>query len=492
MTAPNSTCRLGVTLATLSALRDDALAEAQAQTLRAHISTCAACQARLAGFDRVGQALKLQRDLEPRPSIWADIQPQLSRKERLIMPNSRRSLISGGIAALSVLIVIALFALVLLNHRPVGTSSPIATSLPPSPTPNQTSTPPVKPTPLPTATPISLGGLPSPQEVWGAGAAPATVPVGNLHVAGITADGQRILGYQPSADGKNYDVGWFNVASRTFTTIDQSAVIGPTKSNNPPDCCVTDGRFVVGANGVAEGASTNIPWFYDTQTGQLHFINSNEFDVIGINNGIVYHMGLSASQQQGALYALHLLTGVDTLVPGTAPIFNVGNFAWPAFTYTSSSDGGNTYAVHVHNLQTNADVALTQLGNVGPTFAFAPLVGDTLFFMQPSGANGMLEELDHVFTPGSAPLPLTSLAGSNSGVAGANARVVLIGDSDTSCQSGGVPCNYSLAWDRVLHKLVLLSPSANTNVWLNGNYFAVEDHTTNQVTLYDSSTFPGS
>jgi hypothetical protein len=60
-------CVLGVGIETLSALRDDALTltNAEMERLWSHISTCAACQARLASFDRVAKALRRQRDLEP-------------------------------------------------------------------------------------------------------------------------------------------------------------------------------------------------------------------------------------------------------------------------------------------------------------------------------------------------------------------------------------------------------------------------------------------
>jgi hypothetical protein len=487
MTMPNTaTCRLGITLETLSALRDHALDESLAQPLRAHIPTCPACQARLAAFDRVARALSLQRDLEPNQQIWAALQPHVLRKERSPMSTSRRSIISGAIAVISVAIVVALFALVLLNHHSTGTSTSVVATKPPS----QTTTPPTKPTPLPTATPISLNGLPSPQQTWGTGAVQATVNIGTLHVAGITADGQHILGYQLSADGKNYDVGWLTIATHVFTTFDQSPVLGTHKMNNPPNCCVTDGRFVVGGNGISEGASTNIPWYYDTQTGQLHSINSNEFAAFGINNGVVYHMGLSAAQQQGVLYALHLLTGVDTPVPGTASIFNTGTFAWPNFTYTSSSDGGNTYALHIHNLQTNVDIALTSLGNVEPTLTSVALLNDALFFVQSTGPTNSLEEWDQIFTVGSSFHAVTSFVGNNSDATGANGRVVLIADSDATCQTVTAPCNYSLAWDRTLQKLVLLSPSHTTDTWLNGAYFLVVDHATNQATIFDATTFP--
>jgi len=60
-------CVLGVGIETLSALRDNALTlpNAEIERLWSHISTCGACQARLASFDRVAKALRRQRDLEP-------------------------------------------------------------------------------------------------------------------------------------------------------------------------------------------------------------------------------------------------------------------------------------------------------------------------------------------------------------------------------------------------------------------------------------------
>ena len=472
--SPLAPCRLGISGDTLSAYRDRDLAPAEIQTVRAHIPTCAACQARLAAFDRVAQALRAERDLEPDGRIWATLHPRIIRKEHAAM--NPRSIISGGIAALSVIIIVALFAVIFVNHRGGGPATATAT-LPPG----QTTTPPTKPTPLPTGVPGTLSGLLTASQVWGTTG--ATVNTGSLTVGGITPDGQHILGYQPSADGKNYDIGWLSVATGRFTTFDQSPINGTNKPSNPPNCCTTDGRFIMGANGTSEGASTNAPWYYDTQTGQLHPINSNEFFVVGMHDGVAYHTGLTSSLHSGTLYGLNLLTGQDTPIVGNGAIVNVLDFAWPDFLYTTQNADQINTTLHAHDLQTGAEATLAPLGNVDS----AAIVGDTVFAILLGNTGNHLNEWDHVFTAGSVPKTAITLLGQYNVVSGANARVALVRQS---CVAGTSICEYGTAWDRTLGKLVLLSPSTNVDMTLVGDYFILIDHTAHTVTLYNSATFP--
>src|SRR5689334_4175562 len=105
MASSEITCPLRIDIQTLSALRDQALGETEAQQLRTHCATCPACRARLAGFDRVAQALRRQRDLEPGSRIWNRLQPALSHKERSTMIIGRTQ-IGRIIAIVSVLLLV--------------------------------------------------------------------------------------------------------------------------------------------------------------------------------------------------------------------------------------------------------------------------------------------------------------------------------------------------------------------------------------------------
>src|SRR5579875_730775 len=155
MTTSKATCSLNISIEALSALRDDALSPDEAQRLRTHIPTCATCQARIAAFNRVNLALHRQHNLDPGQRIWQELQPTLTRKEHSQMRN-QRNVISGTAAALSVLVIIVLFAQVLRSRGSgftPGSAGPTAT-IPTSFTPHP------KPSPSPTSTPISLGNLP--------------------------------------------------------------------------------------------------------------------------------------------------------------------------------------------------------------------------------------------------------------------------------------------------------------------------------------------
>jgi hypothetical protein len=433
MTTPtDAACALGIAPATLSALRDESLPPAETQRLRAHIPTCAACQARIAAFNRVGLALRRQRDLEPGAGVWATLQPQVLRKGRFTMPTTRRNFIGGTIAALSVIILVALFAQVLRHHGAVtipGTAGPTATT-------SASFTPHPKPSPPPTSTPVSLNGLP----IIPASVAVASFSLGDFQVGGITPDGQRLLGYRLSSDGKNYDVGWLDVTTHAFTAFDESPVNGTYKGNTPPTCCITDGRYYVGGNGIIEGASGTAPFYYDSQTDKLHLVTapSLTFFPYGIHNGVVYaRKSMSADT---SLFAVDLATGTETVIPGTSTAFNFYSFSWPYLLYTDSNQ-----VYHVHDIQNNTDATQSQLGNASTTFG-GVLNGDTLFTLlgnsSNNGTSGLLES-PHVMMPTNTPSPLTSVPGEGD-IAAANDRLVALSIVDFSCPTAGSgnPCHY--------------------------------------------------
>lgn len=481
MTDPtDTTCTLGITPATLAALRDEALSPAATQHLRAHIPTCAACQAHIDAFNRVGLALRRQRDLEP-GSVWPAIQPLVLRKERIPMPTARRNIIGGTLAALSVLILVVLFAALLRNHGPTltpGTAGPTATT--------SAFTPHPKPSPPATSTPVTFNGLP----VIPASAAVAAFNLGTFQVGGITPGGQRLLGYRLSSDKQNYDVGWLDVTTHAFTAFDESPVNGTYKGNTPPACCLTDGRYYVGSNGITEGASGTAPFYYDTQTGKLHLVTdpSLTFFSYGIHDGVVYaRKSLSADTR---LFAVNLATGTETAVPGTSGAFNFYSFSWPYLLYTDSNQ-----VYHVHDIQNNTDATETPLGNANTTFG-GLLSGDTLYTLLGTGGNNnqtsSLLEIPHVMTPTNVPSPLTSIPGEGD-IKAANDRLVVLSITDFACPTAGGsgnPCHYSLAYDLLKHQLEQLATAPQTTTVMNGTFLAVIDQTAETVTVFNTATLP--
>jgi hypothetical protein len=479
MTTPQAPCSQHVSLETLSALRDDALSADEARHLQAHIPTCAACQNRLAGFARVAHTLHAQRDLEVDPHFWRELQPHLTSR-RASGTARRTTLLSGSAAAIVVLALAVVFAQVVRMHPGAVSSTGTSTSsTSPSPTPGG------KPTPLPTETPVNLTGLPTPAQLWGPTAALASFNLNGFTVGGITPDGSRLLGYRLAADGKNYDVGYLDIATQQFTAFDESPVNGPTKPNTPPSCCLSDGRFYVGYNGITGGATGGPPFYYDTQTGQLHQVNTTEAFVFGAHAGILYGRGLINGQP--GLQMLNMVTGTVSSIAALSNTMNFYAFNWPYLVYAAYPN--NTEILHVYDLQTGADAAQVPLGDVSQTFIGAALDGDTLFVAMTT--SGLLE-IDHSLMPTNVSSPLTTIPGDLEYLNGANARLVLITTADDGCTTGSssAPCVYNLAWDRVDRTLVQLTPSKGASSYLNGTFLAVVDTIAKNVTIYNTATLP--
>lgn len=475
--APSAPCALGIRVETLSALRDDVLTAAEMQRLRGHVATCAACQARLAGFDRVAQALRRQRDIEPGQQVWRTLQPITVNRGRSPMYLMSRNVLGGTIAVLSAVAIILLFAEVLLNHnlfiKPTtsATATTIATT---------TITPHPKPSPPPTATPISLNHLP----LLPASDAVASFALGTFIPGGITPDGKRLLGYRHLANNANYDVGWLDIASQQFTAFDESPVNGPAKQNTTPTCCFTDGRYYAGFNGVTMGSSATNGWYYDTQTGQLHRIQSNEIFFHGIHTGMLYVTDANAGLT--GLQVINLATGAESAVAGMSAAVNMYAFNWPYVLY---SDGSQQ--LHVHDLQTNADVTNSAFGT-DQAIGFVAFNGDTLYLTQSANGSGYLFEIDHVMTPTSTARLITTLPSDNEGVTAANDRLIVLTVTDFSCQAtnSGASCQYSLAFDLTRQQLEQLSTSKHSVTYLDGTFLTVVDVVANTVTVFNTATLP--
>lgn len=149
MTTSTLACPLGVTEQTLSALRDGLLERVERANLEHHVAGCAACQQRLADFDRVGWTMRSQREPDLRDRVWRGLQRRMEGAN-----DAHGGPSSGGpsplrpavaaIAAVAAVLVVALFVVALAGHiRPgpgsgttgvLSTATPLATASP-SPTP---------------------------------------------------------------------------------------------------------------------------------------------------------------------------------------------------------------------------------------------------------------------------------------------------------------------------------------------------------------------
>jgi hypothetical protein len=129
---PEMACSTNISLQTLSDWRDRALNSTDEQRLQEHIATCAVCQSRLAGFDRVASALRYQHDLDPRQRIWNNLQPHITLRRSPPMKPFYRTVIGTFPIVLSIALIVGLFALILHNRNETGlgstsTATPIVT-----------------------------------------------------------------------------------------------------------------------------------------------------------------------------------------------------------------------------------------------------------------------------------------------------------------------------------------------------------------------------
>ncbi|HEY7983159.1 MAG TPA: zf-HC2 domain-containing protein, partial [Ktedonobacterales bacterium] len=132
-------CGASISAERLSLWRDGGLPAAEAQHLREHSADCPACRERLAGFERVAEALRGQRELEPNGRIWPGVRQGAGRP-----PRRRPLALSGralrGLAGLAAVLALAtLFANLLGSHtgnRPpvVGRATTSASASTPGPT----------------------------------------------------------------------------------------------------------------------------------------------------------------------------------------------------------------------------------------------------------------------------------------------------------------------------------------------------------------------
>ena len=156
MSTTPAPCTLGLSSEQLSAWRDRALPAIEMQRIAQHLPNCAACQRRLAHFDRIAAAVQAPPPRDLRPLVWGGVQARLTSREQRIMRFPRAAALSSISAAALLLIIAALFLIVLQQHKsstavgnggtatattgaptvnPTSTSLPVTTTAPPTTVP---------------------------------------------------------------------------------------------------------------------------------------------------------------------------------------------------------------------------------------------------------------------------------------------------------------------------------------------------------------------
>jgi hypothetical protein len=441
-------CALGLDVATLSALRDDALPADEAARIREHVAECDACRQRLDDFEAVAQAVRTQRELEPGDRIWPGVRDGAAR-----IPAGARAwgalVVSRpawrGLAAVaSLALVVGLLAAVLASAQ--GSRGGGITAKPTQPIPTEF----LKPTFAPTATPaFPTPTLPptssaiSAAQAWGPNAATMTL---NTHLdaahdfwaTAISPDGGTLLGVRTTAASGNGqpsgEAGIFTLANRQFAGLGVSQT--PFYAVR---CCQTDGRYLLIGYDTAPGTTCGSCHFtyysYDLQTRslwQMGRIMDLGGAPVGIDHGLVLlgtGQGFSVANP-----ATHSITPVHLSV--TSDQMLILAYTWPYVIYDVPQPGSTpgTVMLRAYNLSSGADAALAHLDNLQASYGLGVAVaGDTLFVTQEvyydpqteAGVTSLFED-DSFSSSGATPRLLASYADRLYMVA-ANSRIVNLG-----------------------------------------------------------------
>ena len=424
---------------TLSAWRDAQLPSIEAWRLGVHIPDCPACQARLALYAAVAQALQGQRELEPGERIVGVVRAHAEAMRRRTAPASThpnrttgrrlpafwRSLASGAsketmgvgrtrrggrawklvsvlapVAAVLLLFVYVFavfgparggpqYAPILAQHqRQTAPAQPTAAHTVASSSQTQTAGP-QQQIPIPS----TFAPIRTTTQAWhGAGeTASFTTALGASHaflVGGVTPDGSGLAGAYVTlaSDGTisatdQAQAGMLDVATRQFTAM------GLAQQEPYLGCCTADGRFLFASDYNQPQETCGVChlqyWADDTQKRTLRLVATGQKyqELLG---GALDH-GLLVFNSNLGLYVANLVTGVVTPLPGMPANAQtwLDGYNWPyvAYSYEPANASSNTPPVtEVHNLATGVDTQLPQLAPVcqtgGDNIAIS---GDTLF-----------------------------------------------------------------------------------------------------------------
>jgi hypothetical protein len=281
---PTLLCARNIAGETLSAWRDGELPAEQGRGLDTHIASCPACQARLADYERVSQALRTQRTPRAEDFAWPDVRR---------LPTTRRTMRWGvvaprgfsGVAALAAVLILALMSVAIfaLHGRPT------------KPTVSGTPTSVFVPS---TETGLNTISLVSASEGWAMG---STVP--DLTARTATPTQQTFV---PSlvimrlSGGRWSEVGTTLVGSPLSLSMD-SANDGWAIINETPWPVSSNGRV-----GVPAGLSGNALLHYDgSQWRRLPMpggANCTQVQMLAPNGGWMLCSGLNGTQAAGFLH----------------------------------------------------------------------------------------------------------------------------------------------------------------------------------------------
>ncbi len=493
-------CALGLDTATLSALRYGALPPSEERRLREHVATCAACQARLAGFEQIATALRGQRELDPGDHVWLGVQTRAADRPTRVsawMGSGRSAATWRGLAAVaSIALVVGLFTTVLANGA--GNRLGSGTSF--------------KPTFAPTLPPTSPAI--SAQQAWGPNAAIMTLntqldATHAFRATAISPGGRYLLGYaflEPDSKSSTSRVtGYFDLTTRRFTALGI-----PQPSHFPPDCCTMDTHYLLDiedtAPGTTGGPNSLAYYSYDLNTKTLwQFAQGTDYGqvvrVLG-DHGLVL-LGTGQGIEVVDL-TTHHVTQLQVPVSGATDA-GPWAFTWPYIVYSvSQPGGGGTSTTRARDLETGQDIALPQMDAIdGGAMGIAgpmSIAGDTLFIAQAvtNVTNNpqigqyvtTLFEDDAFFTSSAPPRRLASYAGELRAIA--NARLVSMGTGNAEG---------AIVWDRAEQRFVQVAASINPSyaiqptASLAGHFLAVMQpldpnsvSSAQQVTIYDTDT----
>ncbi|HET9111481.1 MAG TPA: hypothetical protein VFN78_11700 [Ktedonobacterales bacterium] len=550
MTPDTLTCADNVAPERLSALRDVALTSADAERLREHITTCAACQARLADYDVMATTLRQQRELEPGERIINGVRARLAietTSRRRSRPSRRfwASVATLAPVAAIILLFVYVFSGLAARIHPTGSGTPTVSA--------PTATNPTGKPNSPTATP-QLVQLPSftpsvsTDAAWGSlspVATDQTPTVANTAFSfdALSQDGTILIGTEttnmnPGSGHQDVYLISYDIASHTYRRLGPhwAGYIGPWGGAD-----AVSARYIAygfnSAPGATCGICKNTLWGYDRQTGA-----SWEFDP-GTQSGVQYggvqqsftssdHVAFQTMSQQVWVADLAARTVTVALPPGAKPISATSSapqpgirllgFTWPniIYTYSPVQTNPNTpiaTTLRITNLQTRTTTimptpldSLLGVQNSGANINWASMSGDTLYFTTYTGVNGV-DAMGAPISTGYGMLFHLSLAPSSSGQPemlarweepnagqgaalgptftpyGANDRLIILAGGDV--------------WDIAAGRLVRL-PSSGANqtpaAALAGNYLAVAQTVTSSdpntsgaaVTIYNTSALP--
>ncbi|HZC05764.1 MAG TPA: zf-HC2 domain-containing protein [Ktedonobacterales bacterium] len=523
MTPETLTCAENITPERLSALRDDALASAEAQRLRNHIATCAACQARLADYDAMATALRLQRELEPGERIVNGVRARIAAggaaTRRRVRPSRRlwRGVATLAPVAAIILLFVYVFSGLAGRMRPTGSGTPTASV--PTAT-NSTGKP-----NIPTTTP-QLVTLPpftpsvTADTAWGTLAPVATFQTPNVANTAFSFDalspdattfiGTETTNMNPGSGAQSVYLISYDIASHTYRRLGPhwSGYIGPWGGANGVSARYISYGFN-SAPGTTCGVCNNTLWSYDRQTG-----GSWEFDP-GKLSGAQYsgslgditsadHVAFTSNEEQVwvadlATHQVRLALPIGaqpanaTTSTTSQPGVRLVGFTWPNLIYTYSpvqTDPNTPVAttLRITNVQTNSTTIFptplpTLLGaqTSDANLDWATISGATLYFTTYTEVNGV-DASGASVTTGYGMLFRISLSSSSTGRPEMLARWQELNHGQ-SAATGSVPAHAangrliildgSHVWDIAESKLVQLPTPGTIQTplaSLSGNY----------------------